>query len=251
MLRDQSDDAVGARPERRRPVEDETHGVRVEALDLHVVEGAERGRRGGGVGGELPVEDEVVGAERRAVVPGDAALELPDHRSPVAGDAAVLAARDLRREDRLQHAVGVEARERVVEDLRAELVLGAGGEVRVQQRRRLPQQDAQRPAAATLGGLVGRRRRRLRHTGIGEQQPGHRRADAEGGETLHEASSRQRAAAHRLDLTTELAFVHRRPPGWRLPAGRTAPHRRVPGGTHRRDESILGKRPGNASGTNP
>ena len=110
MLRDQPGDAVAARPERRRPVEEETHGVRVDALDLHVAEGAERRRRGGGVGGELPVEDEVVGSEGRAVVPGDAALELPDHRSPVGSDAAVLSARDLRREDRLQHAVGVEAR---------------------------------------------------------------------------------------------------------------------------------------------
>ena len=43
---------------------------------------------GGGIGGELPVEDHVVGGEGRAVVPLHAALEAPDHPAPVLGDGA-------------------------------------------------------------------------------------------------------------------------------------------------------------------
>src|SRR6267142_2831839 len=48
----------------------------------------------------------------------------------------------------------IERRQRLVEDPRAVLVLGAGREMRIEERRRLPPQDLQRPAAATLGRRV-------------------------------------------------------------------------------------------------
>ncbi len=48
-------------------------------------------------------------------------------------------------------AVGIEAGERLVEDARRVLVLGAGGEVRVQERRRLPPERLER-AARRRGG---------------------------------------------------------------------------------------------------
>ena len=54
----------------------------------------------------------------------------------------------------LEVAVGIPAGERLVEQARAVLVLGAGGEMRIEQGRSLPPQQLQRAAAAALGRLV-------------------------------------------------------------------------------------------------
>ena len=161
MLRDDhpARGAERVRPERRRSLEDELHSVGVDLLDLVDVpiRAARHGRRRG-IGRVLPVEDDVVRGEGLAVVPGDVPLELPRHGLAVLGDAAVLGTRNLGGEDGEQVAVRIEGGERLVEDARAVLVLGADGEMRVEQRRRLPPQHLERAAAAAFGGLVGGRR---------------------------------------------------------------------------------------------
>ena len=109
---------------------------------------ADRRRRGRRVGGILPVEHAIIGGERLAVVPFDALLELPGDRHAVLGEAAVRDGRDFRGEHRHQVAIGAPRGQRLIENARAVLVLGADREMRVQQRRPLPPQHLERPAAA-------------------------------------------------------------------------------------------------------
>ena len=99
-------------------------------------------------------------------MPLDALLQLPGDRTPSLERPPFSMARDLRGEDRHQVAVAVPAGERLVEDPRAVLVLGADGEMRVEQGRRLPPQHLERAAAAGLGRLVGRRQPAPRHPGM-------------------------------------------------------------------------------------
>ena len=73
--------------------------------------------------------------------------------------------RDLSCQHRHQITLGVPGGERLVEDARGVLVLAAGGKMRVQQSGRLPPQDFERPAAATLGRLVDRLLRGDGHAG--------------------------------------------------------------------------------------
>jgi hypothetical protein len=78
------------------------------------------------------------------------------------------------RQDRHHRAVRLEADQRLVAEPRAVGVLEAGGEVRVQQRRRLPPERTQRTAAATprrcpRGLLRGGARERHRHAERGER----------------------------------------------------------------------------------
>ena len=76
---------------------------------------------------------------------------------PSLASAAVVHARDLGGEHREQVAVRVVGGQRLVEDARGVLVLGPGGEVRIEQRRGLPPEHLQRPTPAALGGREGRR----------------------------------------------------------------------------------------------
>ncbi len=195
-------------PERRRPLEHDLDGVGVELVHpFDVAVRRERPRGGRRVGGVLPVEDDVVGAEGFAVVPGDAVLETPHHGGAVARDAAVVDARQLGREDRHHAAIGIEARQRLIEDARGVLVLGARREMWVQQRRRLPPEDLQRPAAAA----PARREARawLRVSGDGpEHLCGERRRDAEPRHQGHEGASGQPAAPNVGDERAELALAH-------------------------------------------
>ena len=78
--------------------------------------------------GVFPVEDDVVGGKRLAVVPGDALLQLPHHRLAVGGQRAVLAARDRGGELGLEVAIGIPGGQRLVEQAAAVLVLGADRE---------------------------------------------------------------------------------------------------------------------------
>ena len=71
-------------------------------------------------------------------MPFDAAFQLPDHRAAVLRQAIILLARNLRSEDRNQVAVIVPSRQRLVKDPGAFLILGADGEMRVEQGHRLP-----------------------------------------------------------------------------------------------------------------
>ena len=182
--------------------------MRIDLLDRDVAIGAagHRGRRR--IARVLPGEDDVVGGEGLAVVPFHALLQLPGHRLAVGGERAVLAARDRFGQDRPQVALGVPAGERLVEQARTILVLGADGEVRVQQGRPLPPQHLQQAAAAALGRLVGRPRLRHRHArqrekliGKGGSQPHHRH-------TPHEGATRQCARLHLVQQTTQVTFVH-------------------------------------------
>ena len=184
-----ADEGVG--PERRRLLELHGDGVRVDLLDRDVLVGAagHRGRRR--IARILPGEDDVVGGEGLAVVPGDALLQLPGHRLAVGGQRAVLAAGDRLGQDRPQVALGVPAGQRLVEQARAVLVLGADGEVRIEQGRALPPQDLEQAAAAALGRLVGRPRLRHRHARQGEKLIGQGRRQPHRRHTPHEGATRQ------------------------------------------------------------
>ncbi len=172
--------------------------------------GADRRRRGRRVGGVFPVEHAIIGGEFLPVVPCHALLELPGDRHAVLGQAAVLERRDFRGEHRHQLAVGTPACQRLVEDARAVLVLGADREMRVEQGRRLPPQRLQRPAAAAPGRLVDELVRRHGHAGRRQHLRRQRRGQTESDHAARERTSRQPAAAHVFDHPTQLLFGH----GW-------------------------------------
>src|SRR4029077_5547287 len=115
---------------------------------LDVAVGRAGDRRGRRVSRVFPVEDEIVGGEGLSIVPGHTALELPGDRFAVAPHAAVLDGRNLLGKDGEEIAFGIERRERLVEQPRAVLVLGAPRERRVEQGRRLPPEYLELPAAA-------------------------------------------------------------------------------------------------------
>ena len=189
-----SDEGVG--PEGRRLREFHDDRVVVDLLDHDVLVGADgdRGRRR--VLRILPGEDDVVGGERLAVVPGDALLQLPGHRLAVGGQGAVLAARDGFRQHRPQVAVAVPAGQRLVEQARAILVLGADGEMRIEQGRPLPPQHLQQAAAAALGRLVGRLRLGHGHARQGQQLRRDRRRDADRRHPPHKGTPGHPARLH-------------------------------------------------------
>jgi len=199
------------RPERRGFLEFDLDRVVVDFRNLDVLVGADGRRRGRGVGGVLPVEHAIVGGEGLAVVPLDALLQLPDDPGEVLVDRAVLDARHLGGEDRHQIAVGVPSRERLVEDARAILVLGADREMRVQQGRALPPQQLQCPAAAGLGRRVLEVARRHRDAAMGKHLRRERGAEAERHHLAQERPPRALAVAHFLDPPTQLPFVHHHP----------------------------------------
>ena len=205
-----ADEGVG--PERRRPRELHDHRVLVDLLDHDVLVGAAGHRRRRGIARIIPGEDHVVGGERPAVVPGDAGLDFPDHRLAVGGERAVFAARDRSGETGPEIAIAVPARQRLVEDAAAVLVLGAGGEVWIEERGALPPQHLQETAAPALGRLVDRRRLRHCHAGIRQQLGGQRRRQASRDHSLHEGAARQRARLCLADQSTQFAFFHRMPP---------------------------------------
>ena len=112
----------------------------IDLLDLEVAVNGDAHRRRGNIVDVVQGEHDVVGGEGFAVVPFDAGLELPGDRFAVGGEAAVLDRRDFGRKDRVEIAVHVPARQRLIEQARAVLILGAGGKMRVEQGRRLPPQ---------------------------------------------------------------------------------------------------------------
>jgi hypothetical protein len=150
------DHAVGAsRPERRRLREVNPHGERIDLFDEGgVLIAADRRGRGLRVGRVFPIEHDVLGGERLAVVPFDALLQFPGHRHAVGGDSAIFDIRDLGGEHRHQISVGIPGGQRFIKDARALLVLAAGGKMRIEQGRSLPEQHAQCPAAPGPDRLV-------------------------------------------------------------------------------------------------
>jgi hypothetical protein len=95
--------------------------------------------------------------------------------------------------------------------------------VRLQQRRALPPERLQAPAAAALGRLVDGRRLRLGDAGVHQHHRRHRRGQAEADHPLDEAAPRQLAAANVLDQCTQFELLHRDSPemvAGRRPSGR-------------------------------
>jgi hypothetical protein len=179
----------------------------VDALDIPVGPGR-RGRRGR-IRHVLPVEHHVVGRERLAVVPGDVLLELPGHRQPVLGHLPVLETRHLGGQDRHDVAVRVIGGQGLVEDAGGDLVLGADGEVWIQEGRRLPEQDLDRAAATALRGGERRDRLRPRHARGAQDLRRQRRRQAQADHRLHERAPRQAARLHLVRECPDLSLVHR------------------------------------------
>ena len=201
--------AEGVGPEGLGLVEHHLDGVAVQLLDAADLTVRAAGHGGGRwIRDVLPVEDDVVGGEGLAIVPGDALFQIPRDPRAVLGHRARRHTGRVRSQDGDDVALGVEGAERLVEDARGVLVLGAGAEVRVEQRRRLPPQHLHRPAAAALGG---RERGRLRlggHAGGREQLRGHRRREAKADHRLHEGAATQAAGLHVTEQRADRGLVH-------------------------------------------
>src|SRR5262249_30064372 len=172
--------------------------------------GSDRHRRCGGTGGVVPVNSPVAGLKGLAVMPLHGLLEFPGDRQAVGGDAAVFAAWDLRRQQREKFPVWVPTRQRLVENARSVLVLGPHGEMRVEQRGALPPEHLERPAAATLGGLILELVLRARNAAIVEHRICHRRRKSERDHPRNEGTARQLASFHIPDQTSQRLFVHAR-----------------------------------------
>src|SRR5262249_6294498 len=97
----------------------------------------------------------------------------------------------------------------------AVLILGSCREVRVQERRSLPPQHLQEPAAAALGRFVGRRLR-LRHgdPGVAKKLGRHWRRQTQRHHPADKAAARQPAGLNLIDKTAQFLFVHRKPHGF-------------------------------------
>ena len=133
IIRADADKSV--RPERRRLLEIDLDRVVVDFGDLDVFITADRRRRGRRIGSVLPIEHTVIGGKWLAVVPFDALLQFPDDPVQILVERAALGVGELGGEDRHEVAVGVPPCERLVEDPRAVLVLGADREMRIEQGR--------------------------------------------------------------------------------------------------------------------
>ena len=205
-----ADESVG--PERRRLLELHDHGVLVDLLDNNILVGTAADGRRRGIAGIFPGEEDVVGREGLAVVPGHTLLHFPDDRLSVGGERAVLAVGDRGGELRAQVAVAVPCGQRFVEQAAGILVLGADGEVRVEQGRALPPHDLQQAAAASFGWLVNRPG--LRHGDARKcQELGrHRRREPHCRHPSHEGATGHTARLHLVDQTTQATFVHWMPP---------------------------------------
>ena len=198
-----------------RLLEDHLDRVLVEPLDAgDVLVGGAGARRGGRIEGELPVEDDVVRGEGRAVVPHHVALEPPGHPLAVLGERVGLAARDVLGQHRHQGAVGRGGRERLVEDPLDREVAQAPAEVRVQQGGGVPHQHPESAAAASPG------RRELGLARLGGRDPRraqegarHRRAEPDRGHRLHEAPPGEAAVLHTRDQLAQPMLVHVPPRG--------------------------------------
>jgi len=73
----------GIRPERCRLCEAHAYGEIVDLFDLDILVAGDRDRRGLGRSRIFPVEYDIVGRERHAVMPFDAPFQLPDDRAAV------------------------------------------------------------------------------------------------------------------------------------------------------------------------
>jgi hypothetical protein len=142
-------------------------------------------------------------------LPLHALLELPDDGFAVLGEAAVLEVRNLGGEERIEGAIGIPARQRLVEDARAVLVLGPDREVRIEQRRTLPPEDFQRPAATALGRLVLEFGLRPGDARIGQHLRRQRPGQSDSDHSLHKIAAREFTGLNVADQTPQCMLVHR------------------------------------------
>ena len=201
-----ADEGVG--PEGCRFGELHTDRVVIQFDDLDVLVAADRRCGGRRIGGVLPVEDAVVGGERIAVVPVYSLLELPGDRPAVLAEATIVERGNLGREYRHEIAIGVPAGQRFIEQTRGVLVLGADGEVRVEQRGCLPPQHLQGATATAPGRFVGWLFGRHRNPGICQHLRRHRRCQAESDHGSGKRATRQSSTANVVDQTTQALLVH-------------------------------------------
>jgi hypothetical protein len=117
----------------------------------------------------------------------------------------------LRRENRHEVPFGIPRSERLVKDARRVQVLLADGEVRVEQRRRLPPEHSQQAAATALGRLVGREGLRCRDAGPGEHLGRHWRGEPDVQHHLDEPAARKRSALDSIDQAAQVLLVHASP----------------------------------------
>ena len=190
------------------------HRMGIDLLDFDVFVDAHCDHGGGRVGGVSGREHHVVGGEGLAIVPGDAALQLPGHGLAIGRHAAVLTTRDLGCQCGHQVAFGVPSSERLVEDAAGVLVLGATRVVRVQVHGGLPVDDLERAAAATLGRLVRNRRLGLCDALMHQQHGRHRCCQTERHQLPDKLTPRQLADAYLFNQITYFALLHDDSPRW-------------------------------------
>ena len=215
MLRD--DHAIGAdkrvRPERRRLREHHFHRKVVHFLDLDtdIAARCHRGRRR--VFAIFPVEHQIIGGQRLAIVELHARLQLPGHRGAIRRQPTIGDAGDFGGQHSNQIALAVPVRQRLIKQPRCVRILGAGGEMRVEQGWRLPPKQLQRPTTAAFGrclGVCGLGGGDRKPTG-GQQLGCHRRREAHRRHAADEGPARQPPSLHLVDHAPKIAFVHRKP----------------------------------------
>ncbi len=183
-----TDKRVG--PMRRRLGEGDTNCMIVDFLDrLDLLVFADRDRRRLGIFGVLPVEDEIIGCAGRAIVPFDALFQFPDDREAVLFQAVIFRGGNFRSEDRNQIAILVPSGERLIEEPAGLLILGADGEMRIEQGRRLPKQQLQRASSTGFWRLVGEGGGGLGDSRLAQHHAGHRSREADGDHTLYKLST--------------------------------------------------------------
>ena len=141
-------------------------------------------------------------------MPFDAPFQLPDHRAAVLGQSVILLARNFGGQERNQIAIIVPSRQRLVEDAGAFLVLGADGEMRVEQGHGLPIQKFKKAAAAGLGRLVRDLCRGHRHPGMAQHHAGHRRRQADRDHPLDKGPPRQSAGLNICNQVSKFPLFH-------------------------------------------
>ena len=198
----------GVGPVGGRLLKDHLQRMIVDLLDLDVAIGGDVIGSRVGIGRILPIEQAIIGCERLPIMPFHVLLQGPSDRQAIFRDAPALEARNLGREDGDEIAVRVPAGERLIEDARGLLILGADGEMRVEQGRGLPVEQFERTAAACLGGLIFEFRLSHGDAAIAQHLAYHRRAQAQGAHFLDEGTSRHRAGLHPRDQAAQLALLH-------------------------------------------
>jgi hypothetical protein len=178
-------------------------------FDLYILVAADRRGGRGRIGGVFPIEHDIVGREGLAIVPLHARFQLPSHGHAIGSDPAILDIRDLRGKDRDQVSIWIPSRQRLVKNPRPFRVLGADGEMRVEQGRCMPKQCPQRSAAACSSRFVLDRGRGLRQASMSQELTRKLGGEAETDYSARKGATRDSAWFHRGDELSQLLIIHR------------------------------------------